>query len=62
MLTDHPDFPRTPFGRLKPQNGFFGGQAQERAYNLNDNVSRGFYSTLIHKNILFLRLEVTFNR
>ena len=44
-----------------PKMGFL-GQAQERAYNLNDNVSRVFYSTLIHKTNIFLRLEVTFNR
>ena len=62
MSTDRLDVPRTPFGRLKPQNGGFWGQAQERAYNLNDNVSRGVYSTLISKNNIFLRLEVTFNR
>ena len=60
MLTGRPDVPRTPFGRLKPRNGFF-GETQERAYNLNDNFSRGLYDTLIHKNNLFLRLEVTFN-
>ena len=44
-----------------PKMGFW-GPAQERAYNLNDNVSRGFYSMLIHKNNILLRLEVTVNR
>ena len=61
MLTDRPDVPRTPFGRLKPPNGVFFGGTQERAYKLNDNFSRGLYNTLIHKNNLCLRLEVTFN-
>ena len=49
------------FAAWNPQMGFW-GQAQERAYNLNYNVSRVFYSTLIHKNNIFLQLEVTFNR
>ena len=39
----------------------FLGETQERAYNLNDTFFRGLYYTLIHKNNLFLRLEVTFN-
>ncbi len=60
MLTGRPDVPRTPLGRLKPRNGVL-GETQERAYNLNDTFSRGLYNTLIHKNNLFLRLEVTFN-
>ena len=60
MLTGRPDIPRTPFGRLKPRNGGL-GETQERAYNLNDTLSRGLYSTPIHKNNLFLRLEDTFN-
>ena len=60
MLTGRPDVPRTPFGCLKPRNGFFGRDTR-RAYNLNDTFSRGWYNTLIHKNNLFLRLEVTFN-
>ena len=34
MLTDRPDVPHTPLGRLKPPNGRFGGQTQERAYSL----------------------------
>ena len=59
MLTGRPDVPRTPFGRFKPRNGFY-GETQEHAYNLNDHFSRGLYNTLIHKNNLFLRLEVTF--
>ena len=62
MLTDHPDVPHTLLGRLKPQNGFFWRETPERAYSLNDNVSRDFYRTFVHKNILFLRIEVTFNR
>ena len=41
MLTHRPDVPRTPFGRVNPPMGFW-GQTQERAYNLNDNVYRGF--------------------
>ena len=55
MLTDRPDVSHTPFGRLKPRNGFFWGQTRERTYNLNDNVSRGFSSMLINKknNIFF---------
>ena len=59
MLTDRRDVPRTPFGRLKPRNGFF-EETQERTYNLNKTFSRGLYNTLIHKNNFFLRLEVTF--
>ena len=55
MLTDRPDVPHTLVGRLKPPNGVFWGQTQERAYNLNDNVSRFFYNTFIHKNNFFLR-------
>ena len=62
MLTDHPDVPHTLLGRLKPQNVFFWRETQDRAYNLNGNVSMVFYSTLIHKNNLFVQIEVTFNR
>ena len=40
FLTDRPDVLRTAFGLLEPPNGVFG--TQERAYNFNDNVSRGF--------------------
>ena len=40
-----------PFWALETPKWFFWGQTQERAYNLNDNVSRVFYSTLIYKNI-----------
>ena len=47
-------------GVWNPEMGFL-GERQERAYNLNDTFSRGLYDTLIHKNNLFLRLEVTFN-
>ena len=55
MLTDRPDVPHTLLGRLKPQMGFW-GHTQERAYNINDNVSRDFYGTFVHKNKLILRL------
>ena len=47
-------------GVWNPEMGFL-GETQERAYKLNDNLSRGLYNTIIHKNNLFLRLEVTFN-
>ena len=57
MLTDRPDVPRTPFWRLKPPFGGVWGQRQERAYNLNDNVSMGFYSTLIHKKNIFFAIR-----
>ena len=30
MLTDRPDVPRTPFGRLKPPNGVFWGYIRTR--------------------------------
>ena len=42
MLTDRPDVPHTLLGRLKPPKMGVWGHTQERAYNLNDNVSRGF--------------------
>ena len=48
MLTGRPDVPRTPLGVWNPEMVFF-GETQERAYNLNDNFSRGLYNTLIHK-------------
>ena len=47
-------------GVWNPEMGFL-GETQERAYNLNDTFSRCLYNTHIHKNNLFLRLEVTFN-
>ena len=47
-------------GVWNPEMGFL-GESQERAYNLNDTFSRSLYDTLIHKNNLCLRLEVTFN-
>ncbi len=60
MLTGRPDVPRTPFGRLKPQNGVFGGDTRPRI-QFKGQFFWGLYDTLIHKNNLFLRLEVTFN-
>ena len=45
-----------PFWPLETPKWGFLGQAQERAYNLNDNVSRGFYSTLIYKNNIFFEI------
>ena len=48
-------------GVWNPEIGFL-GETQERAYNLKDTFSRGLYDTITHKNNLFLRLEVTFNR
>ena len=33
------------------------GQTQERAYNLNDNVSRDLYSTFVHKNNFFFSIR-----
>ena len=47
-------------GVWKPEMWFL-GETQKRAYNLNDTFSRGLYNTLIHKDNLFLQLEVTFN-
>ena len=61
MLTDRLDVPHTLLWRFKPPNVFFWGQTQERAYNLNDNVSRDLYSTFVHKNNFLFRIEVTFN-
>ena len=57
MLTDRLDVPRTPFGRLKHPPLFFWEQTQERIYNLNDKVSRGFTSTLINKNNIFFAIR-----
>ena len=47
-------------GVWNPEMGFL-GETQERAYNLNNTFSRGLDNTLIHKNNLYLRIEVTFN-
>ena len=55
MLTDRLDVPHTLLGRFKPQH-VGGGQTQERAYNLNDNVYRDLYSTFVHKNNLFFSI------
>ena len=52
MLTDRPDVPRTPFGRLKPPNGVL-GETQERAYNLNENLSGVWVIPLFIKKIIF---------
>ena len=37
------------------------GQTQERAYHLNDTISRGGVHTMIHNNNLCVRVEVTVN-
>ncbi len=56
MLTDRPDVPRIPFGRLNHKNGGWGGETHERAYNVNDNFSRGLHNTLIFANRGHLQL------
>ena len=60
MLTGRPGVPRTRLGVWNLEMGFL-GETYERAYNFNDTFSRGLYNTLIHKNNLFVRFEVTFN-
>ena len=41
MLTDRPDV-HVHLWALETPKWVLGGQTQERAYNSNDNVSRGF--------------------
>ena len=61
MLTDRPDVPPTLWAVESPKWVFW-RQPRERTYNLNDNVSTRYSSTLINKNNILLRLDVTFNR
>ena len=43
-------------GVWNPEMGFL-GEIQERAYNLNDNFSRGLNDTLIHKKELIFAIR-----
>ena len=62
IIVDMIRCPTYPIWALETPKLFL-GQTQQRAYTLNDNVSRGGGSnTLVHKNSMFLRLEATFNR
>ena len=53
MLTGRPDVPHTPFGRLKPRNGFFEGRHKNAPTILATMFLGFFYNMLLHKNNLF---------
>ena len=56
MLTDRPDVPRTPFGRLKPPNGVYWGDIRTRL-QFKRKFVRGLCNTLIHKKIIILAIR-----
>ena len=53
MLTDRPDVPRTPFGRLKPPNGVYWGDVRT-CLQFKRKFVRCLCNTLIHKKKLII--------
>ena len=56
MLTDRPDVPRTPFGRVKPPNGVYWGDIRTRL-QFKRKFVRVLCDTTIHNVLVFLRLR-----
>ena len=56
MLTDRPDVPRTPFGRLKPPNGVYWGDIRTRL-QFKRKFVRGLCNTLIHKIFIIFAIR-----
>ncbi len=56
MLTDRPDVPRTPFGRLKPPNGVFWGDTRTRL-QFKRKFIRVLCNTLIHKKLIIFAIR-----
>ena len=56
MLTDRPDVPHTPFGRLKPPNGVYWGDIRTRL-QFKRKFVRGLCNTLIHKKLIIFAIR-----